>query len=283
MLQRFFCRLYPRRSRAARLGLVFGTACLAAAALAQAQGTTAPQTPGNEELAVSIPAQRPAGITGAAGRLWILDGATAEILEMDAVSGEVLRRIELDLQAPKGLAFDGTLLWTADPAARQIHGFDAASGERAKTLPVQVPPEKGYRSVEALAWDGQHLWTAIAAGFSSSFNQIDSNSGEILRSLFADCDPRGLAIDSGRLWSLSFNGERHPPLVDQRALSSEESAVVRSRRFLRQAGGRDPSGLFFDGQFLWALDATARRATRFLPVEARKPQEPTYRVSKEKK
>jgi hypothetical protein len=271
MLKRFF-----RKCLLAGAVIVYGTACLAAGVSAQSPGT-ATQNPQDQDRSVSIQAQRPAGITGDGARLWVLDGATAEILELRPDSGEILRRFALGLQEPKGLAFDGTLLWTADPAARQIHGFDAASGQRVKTLPIQVPPEKGYRSVEALAWDGQHLWTAIAAGFSSSYNQIDRDSGQIVRSLFADCDPRGLAVNAGRLWSLCFNGERHPPLVDQRELSPEESAIVRSRRFLRPTAGRNPSGLFFDGQFLWALDGTTKQATRFLPIEQRKPQEPTHR------
>jgi hypothetical protein len=258
MGKRFF-----RTSRLAGAVIVFGVACTAAAFLAQPQG--------NEDRTISIQAQRPAGITGNGARLWVLDGATAEILELRPTSGEVLRRFPLGLHGPKGLAFDGALLWTADPVAKQIHAFDAERGQRVKTLPLQVPPEKGYRSVEALAWDGQNLWTAIAAGFSSSYNQIDRESGRIVRSLFADCDPRGLAVDAARLWSLCFNGERHPPLIDERTLSQEEAAVVRSRRFLRPIEGRNPSGLFFDGQFLWALDGTAKQATRFLPVEQRKP------------
>jgi hypothetical protein len=64
-------------------------------------------------------------------------------------------------------------------------------GKQVKTIPLRWLHEKGFRTVEALAWDGTVLWTAIAAGFSSTFNQVDADTGRIIRSVFADCNPAG--------------------------------------------------------------------------------------------
>lgn len=217
----------------------------------------------DELYSLRIPAQRLAGIGGGGGRLWATDAGGRALLELQPATGGVLRRLDLDLRQPKGLAFDGELLWVADEATKRIHAFDPEQGARVRDIPLEVPAEKGFGSVEALAWDGRYLWTAIAAGFSSSLNQIDRESGRIVRSLFADCDPRGVASDGESLWALCFNGEANPPTVDQRRLAGDDPAVSRSRRFFKKAEGRQPSGLTWDGQFLWYLDAAQNRAVRF--------------------
>jgi len=217
------------------------------------------------EHSIRVPARRPYGLAAGNGRLWTTDAETGEILELAPRSGNVVRRISTGVEQLAGLAFDGERLWVADAATRELHAFHPGDGRRLRSLPVQVPPEKGYRSIGGIAWDGTHLWTAIAAGFSSSFNQIDDD-GRIVRSLFADCVPRGIVVEDGHLWSLCFNGEGNAPTIDRRDLLPEESAFQRSRVLLERAEGRSPSGLAYDGASLWYLDAGARRAYRYTPA-----------------
>lgn len=214
------------------------------------------------DASIRVPARQATGLAIAGDRLWTVDAGSREILELDARTGALQRRISIPVQQPRGLAFDGTNLWVGDAADRQLHAFDAATGTRIRSLPLEVSPEKGYRSLEALAWDGQALWTAIAAGFSSSFNQIDRESGRIVRSIFADCDPRGLAFEGPNLWSLCFNGERNPPTLDRRDRAAAEAEMVRSRALGRKLEGRSPAGLAFDGAALWYVDARAGRVYR---------------------
>jgi hypothetical protein len=223
-----------------------------------------------EAFSIPVPARRPQGLAAGNGRLWTADAETGEILELAPRSGNVVRRIATGLRQLQGLAFDGERLWAADQATREILAFHPEDGQRLRSLPFQSPPEKGFRGIAGLAWDGGHLWTAIAAGFSSSFNQIDGE-GRIVRSLFADCDPRGLAVEDGHLWSLCYNGERNPPTLDRRDLLSEESAFQRSRVFLEKTAGRRPSGLAFDGTSLWYLDAGTKRAYRYTPAQEAQP------------
>lgn len=215
------------------------------------------------DASIRIPARRPSGLAFAGDRLWTIDADSRQLLELDARSGALRRRLALPFAEPRGLAWDGTHLWVGDAAARQLHALDVATGERVHTVPLAVAPEKGYRSLEALAWDGQALWTAIAAGFSSAFNQVDRATGQIVRSVFADCDPRGLAFDAGRLWSLCANGDRNPPTLDRRDRAGDEASALRSRSLVRKLDGRSPAGLAFaaDGA-LWYLDAGAGRAYR---------------------
>lgn len=223
-----------------------------------------------EEFSIPVPARRPQGLAAGNGRLWTLDAETGEILELAPRSGGVLRRISTGLQQLAGLAFDGERLWVADQATREIQAFHPDDGRRLRSLPFASPPEKGFRSIAGITWGGGHLWTAIAAGFSSSFNQID-DQGRIVRSLFADCDPRGIAVEGGHLWSLCYNGEQNAPTLDRRDLLPEESAFQRSRVFLEKAAGRSPSGLAYDGVSLWYLDAGTKRAYRFTPTQGATP------------
>lgn len=223
------------------------------------------------DASIRVPARQATGLAIAGNRLWTIDAGSREILELDARSGALRRRISIPVQQPRGLAFDGTNLWVSDAVDRQLHAFDAATGARVRSLPLAVPPEKGYRSLEALAWDGEALWTAIAAGFSSSFNQIDRDSGNIVRSIFADCDPRGLAFEGANLWSLCFNGERNPPTLDRRDRAADEAGMVRSRALGRKLEGRSPAGLAFDGAVLWYLDARASRVYRIGATAGERP------------
>jgi len=226
-------------------------------------GTVLPRIT-DEIYALAVRSKRLAGIAGTRDRLWTTDASTGEVLEVLPASGAVLRRFPLDLGRPKGLAFDGSRLWVADEQAMRIQAFDPDTGQPGRSIALEVPREKGYGSLEALAWDGRYLWTAIAAGYSSSLNQIDPQTGQIVRSLFADCDPRGLASDGERLWTLCYNGRNHPATVDERLLAPEDREVVKSRRFFKKTEGGIPSGLAFDGEFLWYTDAQSNRAVRFV-------------------
>ena len=125
-----------------------------------------------------------------------------------------------------------------------------------------------FGSLTAMTWDGSHLWTAISAGFSSSLNRIDPASGEILQSVFADCDPRGIASDGSSLWTLCYNGERHPAKIDRRPILPKEHEMLQQRRFIHDTELQEPGGLAYDGQHLQVLDAKARRIFRYPDVPA---------------
>jgi DNA-binding beta-propeller fold protein YncE len=221
---------------------------------------TAAQAPPPDGSAIRIAAQSPVGIAAASGRLWVTDAGTGEVIELSPATGAAIGKFKLAVTQPKGLAFDGQRLWVADQATRQIVAHDATDGKQVKTVPVRWPEERGFKTIEALAWDGAALWTAIAAGFSSTFNQIDADSGQIVRSMFADCNPRGLAFHAGALFSLCFNGDKNPATVDQRQAAGQDADVARSRRLIQRVPAISPAGLAFDGTKLLVLDAQGKQA-----------------------
>jgi hypothetical protein len=237
---------------------------LAAAGLLTATGTppakSAAQAPAAEPTTVRIPAQNPVGIAAMGSRLWVTDAGTGEVVELKPSTGERIGQFKLELKQPRGLAFDGQRLWVADQATRQIVAYNVADGKPAKTIPLLWPEEKGFKTIEALAWDGKTLWTAIAAGFSSTFNEVDTDSGRIVRSVFADCNPRGLAFDGSRLFSLCFNGDKNPATVDQRQVAPQEAEMAKTRRLIQRVPAITPAGLAYDGTNLWILDAKRRQA-----------------------
>jgi hypothetical protein len=258
-------RLAPRpRPPSHWFGLARSLSLLAAAGLLTVTGAppvkSAAQAPAGEATTIRIQAQNPVGIAAGAGRLWVMDAGTGEVLELKPATGERVAGFKLELKQPKGLAFDGQRLWVADQATGQIVAHGVTDGKPVKAIPVRWPEEKGFKTIEALAWDGNVLWTAIAAGFSSTFNQVDADSGQILRSVFADCNPRGLAFDASRLFSLCFNGDQNPATVDQRQVLAQEAEMAKTRRLIQRVPAIVPAGLTYDGTNLWILDAKGRQA-----------------------
>jgi len=112
---------------------------------------SAAQAPPAEGATLRIPAQNPVGLAAAGGRMWVIDGGTGEVLELNPSTGARVAGFKLALKQPKGLAFDGGRLWVADQATRQIVAHDAADGKPVKTIPLRWPEERGFRTVEALA------------------------------------------------------------------------------------------------------------------------------------
>jgi len=254
----------PSRCRRLLGGLAQPIVLLAAAGLLTSTGAPAAESaakaPTAERTTIRIPAQNPVGIAAMGGRMWVTDAGAGEVLELNPSTGQVIAKFSLELKQPKGLAFDGQRLWVADQATRQIVAYDVADRKQVKAIPVRWPEEKGFKTIEALAWDGKMLWTAIAAGFSSTFNQVDPESGRIVRSVFADCDPRGIAFNGSLLFSLCFNGDKNPATVDQRQVTSQDADMQKTRRLLRRLEAIAPAGLTFDGTNLWALDAKGKQS-----------------------
>ena len=55
--------------------------------------------------------------------------------------------------------------------------------------------------------------------------------------------------------------------MDERTVGGDENAAWASRRLIKQAEGPSPSGLTWDGQFLWYVDSVDNRAVRFTTGE----------------
>jgi outer membrane protein assembly factor BamB len=199
--------------------------------------------------------------------LWTVD-QDAKVRMLDAQSGAELRALESAVKTPRAMVFEGERIWIADDKAMILSALDRATGRVVKTVPLPTSPERGFKSVEGLAWDGKHLWAAYYAGFSSSLNEIDPETGRLLRSIYADCHPRGLASDGAKLWTLCNGGGTVPAIIDQRPILEREHEMLKARTFLARVEAQDPSSLTFDGKNLVVLDRRSRKLVRVpLPTD----------------
>jgi hypothetical protein len=206
------------------------------------------------ELTHEIPGFEPAGITGNGTSWWILDGRARKIYHLSRIDTPFRKEIELPLTTAKGIAFDGKNLWVGD-GARRLHYINAVTGKPMRSFTAPSPLDKSKGTITAVSWDGKHLWTAVAAGFSSSFNQIDPDTGRIMRSIFANCNPRGLAATANRLWSLCDNGPQQLYTLNEIQLAEFDRDPKNSVKPLGPVPTeKGAAGLFFAPNYLLTLE-----------------------------
>lgn len=222
------------------------------------------------EFSIPLPSVKAEGLAWDGKRLWVVDEVSKKIRGLDPLSGAVVRTLDIDIKKPKGLTFDGERIWIADEETMKITAINPRNGQVVRSIPIIIPRGKGFRSLEGITWDGHYLWTAIYAGFSSSYNQVDPEDGKIIKSIYADCNPRGIASDGKYLWSICYNGKDFPPKIDRRSIQGKEHEILRSRKFIADIEGKKPAALAYDGQYLWYTDSQSGRVLRLYPVNVKK-------------
>jgi len=218
----------------------------------------------NEPSSFVLPVEKPQGMTWDGKKLWVINGKTGNLKSVDPVTGDITQSLAIAVNKPKGMVFDGKQLWIADEETKTLLAINPENGQTLKTLKMEIPEEKGFKSIEGVAWDGKYLWVAYAAGFSSSYNQIDTESGRLVRSIFADCDPRGISSDGIYIYSICYNGENLPSKIDRRKILDKEHDMLRSRIFIKDIKEKDPSGLVFDGKSLLYFDRASRKTYKLI-------------------
>lgn len=217
------------------------------------------------EFFVVAPGKSPAGLAFDKSHLWSLDRDQKNLNSFDPQSGALQHSYPLRLKDPRALSHSDTDLWIADQEERKLVAINPNTGEQRTSFNLPIPTEKGFNSIEGMAWDGNYLWIAYFAGFSSSINKIDPANGELLQSIYADCHPKGLESDGTHLWTLCYNGESKPAVIDQRRIMDAEHEMLKTRQFIKTIEGKAPSGLTYDGQYLWYNDQQKNRVRRVFP------------------
>ena len=145
-----------------------------------------------------------------------------------------------------------------------LNSYDPGTGRNLRKVKINIPKEKAFTSIEDIMWDGEYIWIACSAGFSSSFLQIDIREGNVVKSIFANCNPRGITTDMGYIYSICYNGEKFPAKIDRRPITGDEKGIDNTRVFLGNIEGTDVTGLTFDGDNLWYADRKSKKAYKFL-------------------
>ena len=206
-------------------------------------------TPGDIILQFPSPGSNPSGLGWDGTHLWLADDGTNTIYKLDPTDGRVLSSFKSPDFHPRGVVWDGTHLWHADNATRQLYRLDRGTGvvqsaiDAPATHAVVRVPELG-----GLTWDGEHLWCGTVDGWSSRMNEMDPNDGSTKRFFFTKGYPRALATDGTFIWNATDNGGMRLGLVYKYKLS--DGLYV--SQF--DTPGFYPTGLVFDGQYLWCVD-----------------------------
>jgi DNA-binding beta-propeller fold protein YncE len=178
-------------------------------------------------------------------------------------SGKVDRSLNVDVADARGLAFDGQRLWIADGGGNTLIPINVQTGESLEGIKLGESPLGAWDSIEDISWDGKSLWVVCNGGYSSMFNQVDPETGGIMRSVFANCNPRGIATDGKSIWSICYNGDKFPSKIDVRSILPKDHEMQTSRRFLVDIESKAPVGLAIDSNgLLWYADEATSTAYR---------------------
>lgn len=158
-------------------------------------------------------------------------------------------------------------LWVLDQDTAKIYQLEPRRGTVIRGIPAPKPEGEGEWSYEGVTWDGEYLWVAYFAGFSSKLNKVDRETGEVVQSFYADAHPRGIYSDGKYLWTLCYNGEKLPSVVDKRALVAKAFDMVKDREFIGKVEVVNPRGLAFDGERFLTLDLDKGEVIRFEPAK----------------
>ena len=205
--------------------------------------------PGEIILQFPSPGSSPSDLAWDGTHLWVADDGTDTVYKLDPSDGSVLSFFASPGAQPRGMVWDGTHLWHSDNATRQLYRTEPGTGavlsamDAPATHAVVRLPELG-----GLTWDGERLWCGTVDGWSSRMNEVDPNNGSLQRFFFTMGYPRALATDGTFIWNATDNGGRRLGIVYKYGLS--DGLYV--SQF--DTPGFYPSGLVWDGQYLWCVD-----------------------------
>jgi hypothetical protein len=103
----------------------------------------------------ALPADRPAGLAGSGGKLWVSDLRSGSILEVETTTGTVVRTFPAVVDRPLVICADEKNLWQYDEQTREVMRTDQRTGE---TFPFGAVGGGINLPVCGLASNGSHLW-----------------------------------------------------------------------------------------------------------------------------
>lgn len=213
---------------------------------------------------IKVPDSYPQGVVLVKDYLWIIDSKSRSLLKIDAKSKGIVDSLKTVVTAPRGLAWDGKNFWCADNKTKMVHQIDPLSGKIIRSVKVPIYGKQESALLEAAAWDGKYLWVAYNAGYSSRIHRVNVKTGEVIQSIFADCLPRGLATDGKYLWVATYNLGKYPGSIRRFTIMDDPDKMSASRIFICKISGKEPTGITFDGEYLWVVDKDTKLLQRIV-------------------
>ncbi len=206
----------------------------------------------------------PVGVVMLEGQLVVVDSASATISKYDTKNEEPKETVQLAVKSPRGLATDGKSMWIADNTAKKVLQIDPKTGAVLKSFEVPIDADKEHTSIEAIACDGNYLWVALSAGWSSKILKMDAENGQLILSVFAECWPRGLATDGKTLYIVAYNSGVYPGSVNKMTISEDAKQMNLSNKFICRTPGKEPTGIALDGKELWISDKESKSVQKII-------------------
>ncbi len=217
-----------------------------------------------EEKILDTPGKNPEGLVWVEDSIWLIDSGEKILYRLKR--GAPHLTVSLPLEHPKSIAWNGTHFYIADDDAKIIVTVQIREGKTQilNIIKTPSPTQLGFYTIEGIAYSDDSLWLATSAGNSSTIFELSPKDGSEKNSFFCDSYPRGLASDGRHLWSICYNGEKLPSLIDERIISEDPRKTRFSRIFLKPSlESRDPKGLTFDGENLFVADGQTRAIYRW--------------------
>lgn len=173
------------------------------------------------------------GVTYDGRHVWFAAGDSLKAI--DPESGAPIRSI--DVAAHAGTAFDGAHLYQL--AGDSIHKIDPDTGRVLKSIPAPAGGNSGMAWAEGMLWVGQHRERKI--------NQVDPNTGAIIRTIESNRFVTGVTWVDGELWHATWEGDES----DVRRIDPASGEVLEVMEMPRGVGvsGLESNGadLFYCG------------------------------------
>ncbi len=228
----------------------------------------------------------PRGLAWDGSHFWFIGGLSTDdnvLFQLDPQSGVIEPRATLpspdfgDVRAITWRRSDQTF-WIADDETHLIWNIRVRPSAASITIESRFgAPDRDFRKMDVtgLEWDDrpnkEGLWVCTSQGLCTTIRKL--NVGEhvqrrVITSFYPVCDPRGLTIANGKLWSVAFGKPPHSSKLLSFSLSDDDDwrPMRASRKVGWAVAGGSPVGLSRRDHQLWVLDQNDR-LIRFLGLD----------------
>ncbi len=199
----------------------------------------------------------PRGCTWDNGTIWI--ATKDDLWQIDPLTTNQIKRLQLDGTSLQGLAYDGINLWVVDTNSMSILCIDPATGTTNTQL---ASPASSPRGVEF--HDGS-LWHVDS--YQDRVYEMDPVTGETLSSfLVSRSGPRGIAWHGDRFWLIDRDSEPLPSIIG--FTKADNGPHTRTTAYVSRGTVTctftNMSGTAFTGTHVYAALPQANHATDIL-------------------